>query len=77
MYKLYVSGNFWIGGHDNEEKGVYVWATSRHVVTIGHYYPGQPDDSAKQENCLEIMSDGFWNDVDCNSHRSYICERER
>ena len=44
-----------------------------------NWRPGEPTTrglAGNDENCVEVdLSDGKWNDEDCNSKRAFICEK--
>ncbi|XP_007478566.1 pulmonary surfactant-associated protein A-like [Monodelphis domestica] len=42
-------------------------------VKYTNWYSGRPDGQG-QENCVEMYTDGTWNDRDCSKHRLGICE---
>jgi hypothetical protein len=39
---------------------------------------GQPSEhyGGVEEDCVEMMKDGKWNDLSCNSTALFICEKE-
>jgi len=40
------------------------------------YFLGEPN-NVGDEACLEFYTaEGLWNDVSCNYHRGYICEKD-
>ena len=44
-----------------------------------NWRPGEPSTrglAGNDENCVEVfLSDGLWNDENCNSKRAFICEK--
>ena len=48
-------------------------------VKFTKWYPGEPNDWGKKEDCTEayIWHGGKWNDVNCHSKRSCICQDPR
>nr|XP_055045506.1 galactose-specific lectin nattectin-like [Misgurnus anguillicaudatus] len=64
----------WIGGHDGEIKGSWLWSDgSQNHFTDWCY--GQPDNTSGREHCLEInfSNDRCWNDEPCSTTMNYIC----
>lgn len=37
----------------------------------------EPNNSGGNENCVEMWSDGMWNDVPCSVNNSFICEKRK
>ncbi|XP_069142061.1 asialoglycoprotein receptor 2-like [Argopecten irradians] len=66
--------HYWIGAHDAVQEGSFVWATSRQPISVNHFVHS-PDNYKNNEGCIEIDSDGNWNDNDCMTTFRYICER--
>ncbi|XP_065140978.2 galactose-specific lectin nattectin-like [Paramisgurnus dabryanus] len=64
----------WIGGHDGEIEGQWLWADgSPYVFT--NWCSSQPDNAAGNENCMEIneSTKRCWNDATCTLTMGYIC----
>ena len=74
MHIAILKGGYWIGAHDSEEEGHYVWATSRVPVSVSHWAAYQPDYYHNTENCVEVQKSGYWNDEYCPHAKRYICE---
>ncbi|XP_073670726.1 galactose-specific lectin nattectin-like [Paramisgurnus dabryanus] len=72
----------WIGGHDGEIDGQWLWADGSQF-DFNNWCPGLPDNyKNKPENCLEInlsipevSFNRCWNDESCSSTMSYICAK--
>ncbi|XP_033746314.1 perlucin-like protein [Pecten maximus] len=69
-----INNHFWIGAHDSVQEGSFVWATSREPVSVQHFLH-TPDNYGNNEGCVEIDSNGEWNDNNCMTAFQYICER--
>ncbi|KAL3862494.1 hypothetical protein ACJMK2_008454 [Sinanodonta woodiana] len=67
---------FWIGATDVMNEGKFIWMTSKNTVTTAHWSPGQPDGYNIDENCIQIWSNGKWNDAPCSGQIRYICESD-
>ena len=75
VYELQAeSGNWWIGLHDQEEEGVWVW-TDETPFDFDAWGDGEPN-NAGAEDCTHFAhwSGGQWNDMHCDSDASYICQ---
>ncbi|KAG7154174.1 C-type lectin LmsL-like [Homarus americanus] len=67
--------DYWIGGRDDDQEGVYRWeATGDPVLNeVPYWYPGQPD-GGRQENCLSLSKTGYFADEDGSLHQKFICQ---
>ncbi|XP_051999076.1 proteoglycan 3 [Xyrauchen texanus] len=62
----------WIGGRRYLNTRRFQWldgAPWRYV----DWLPGEPNNSAGIENCVELLSNGQFNDMPCHDLRAYIC----
>lgn len=65
----------WLGATDNDVEGDFVWVTGERLAdTFEHWNGGEPNNSGG-ENCLEMRTDGLWNDLSCSDGLFYVCER--
>nr|XP_055046137.1 galactose-specific lectin nattectin-like [Misgurnus anguillicaudatus] len=66
----------WIGGHDGEVEGQWLW-TDGSPFDLTNWCPGQPDNFQGKENCQEInfTTNHCWNDAPCSSTLGYICAK--
>ncbi|XP_070563235.1 retinoschisin-like [Ptychodera flava] len=78
--KGYTEGkyNLWLGANDIESEGEWKWEDGT-SMTYSNWAEAQPDDYQTGEDCLHILNTGSqqWNDVPCDIHRGYLCEKER
>lgn len=69
--------SFWTGLHKSIDSG-FQWI-DRSPVEYTNWRPGEPSTrgwGGNLENCAEVfLSDGKWNDEDCNSKRLFVCEK--
>ena len=62
----------WLGLHDIDTEGMYVWADGS-SNSYRNWGPGQPDNS-NEEDCVHLKGDLFWNDLPCtNIGTCYYC----
>jgi len=54
-------------------EGEWRWLSSGELLTLNTWSPGNPSNSAHDENCMELNG-GFWNDDQCHKFERYICE---
>ncbi|XP_026181764.1 ladderlectin-like [Mastacembelus armatus] len=71
------TGLIWIGGHDLIQEGKWKW-TDKTPFTYTNWAPGQPDDYQRNEDCLQISTEGrrFWNDLDCQTPLPSVCVKK-
>ncbi|KAK9962774.1 hypothetical protein ABG768_008126 [Culter alburnus] len=64
----------WIGAHDGEQDGQWLW-TDGTVNDYTNWCSGEPNNSGGVENCLDINLNSrlCWNDAHCSSQIGYIC----
>ncbi|XP_073828773.1 lectin subunit alpha-like [Musca autumnalis] len=70
--------NIWIGGHDNQKTGEFVWISSNKLFTYTNWAPRQPDNKSGTEHCALLWNhhNYQWNDGDCSYKMLYVCEKE-
>nr|XP_055046135.1 galactose-specific lectin nattectin-like [Misgurnus anguillicaudatus] len=66
----------WVGGHDGEIEGQWLWSDGSQFVFTNWCSP-QPDSYAGRENCMEIniSATHCWNDAQCSTTMGYICAK--
>ena len=75
-------GEFWLGIHDKNKEGTFVYASDNSPMEFNNFNKGEPNNGAscKCEDCVHVIyqpaAEGFWNDLPCNSHQlSVVCVR--
>ena len=70
------SGEYWVGGADRAEEGVWKWVSSKTPISsaVKDWNPGEPNNSGGDEDCLTINHGGHWNDRPCHNVYRYVCE---
>ena len=65
---------FFIGLNDEQQEGTFVWRTGA-PVEYSHWNQGEPNNQ-DEEDCVEIIEGGVWNDISCTQHErnGYVCE---
>ncbi|TMW49796.1 hypothetical protein DOY81_005153, partial [Sarcophaga bullata] len=74
LSQLYAT-NFWLGASDLGHNGQYVWASNGEAISrFTNWRAGEPNNWCGHEHCLELLSDGQWNDLNCDYKLKFICE---
>ncbi|MEO6189499.1 MAG: HYR domain-containing protein [Saprospiraceae bacterium] len=68
-----MGGTAFIGLHDSNIEGNFEWVNNEPVNFI-NWYPGQPNNANGDQDYVEMLPDGTWNDQYGNSYREFICE---
>ncbi len=67
------SSPMWIGLTDAENEGVWTWITGE-SFDYTHWRGGEPSDEAGENCVVANWSQQGWNDIDCATDWSYVCE---
>ncbi|XP_067888295.1 collectin-10 isoform X3 [Heterodontus francisci] len=62
-----------IGVNDLEKERQFMYTDSTPLLNYSHWRPGEPN-NAFGEDCVEMVSDGGWNDVECHLTMYFVCE---
>uniref|UniRef100_A0A670Z2Y2 Surfactant protein D n=1 Tax=Pseudonaja textilis TaxID=8673 RepID=A0A670Z2Y2_PSETE len=62
-----------LGITDLKIKGTFKYLNDQPLTYI-NWVPGEPNNSGGKENCVEIFSNGKWNDKSCGEKRLLVCE---
>jgi hypothetical protein len=66
----------WIGYNDQSQEGVWKWVDGT-PKGYTRWAVGEPNNGpGANEDCVELKSDAYWNDVNCGLSRSFVCEAE-
>ena len=63
----------WIGLNDSQYEGTYQWANGE-AVTYTNWYPGQPNNYNNNQDYVEMLNSGHWNDQYNHYVLEYIME---
>ncbi|XP_056013450.1 MAM and LDL-receptor class A domain-containing protein 1-like isoform X2 [Ostrea edulis] len=69
----------WTSGNDFDHENSFTWSGQTHLIKFNytHWYPGQPNNIAGEQDCVVILypkQNHEWGDVSCNERHSFICE---
>ncbi|KAG5283517.1 hypothetical protein AALO_G00042940 [Alosa alosa] len=62
----------WVGGLKYLKTGRFIWLDGAHWG-YADWLPGKPNDTIGVEDCIELLSNGKFNDMPCWDLRAYIC----
>ena len=68
-------GDFWIGIHDRNHEGTFVYESDNALLSSINWGAGEPNDNTSGEDCVEVKT-GNRNDIHCTEERSYVCTRD-
>ena len=63
----------WIGLYDFLIERDFVWLSTRAEPDFTHWGHAEPDNYNEQD-CVRMLSDGYWDDVGCGESRWPVCE---
>ncbi|XP_054585312.1 pulmonary surfactant-associated protein D-like [Eptesicus fuscus] len=58
---------------DSQTEGRFTYPGGEPLV-YSNWAPGEPNDDSGREDCVEILTNGKWNDITCGAKRLVICE---
>ena len=64
-------GGYWIGG--TQIDGIWVWGDAS-PWNYANWAEGEPN--SNNENCVELGTDGSFNDVNCDVRRRFVCKKK-
>ncbi|XP_073822433.1 lectin subunit alpha-like [Musca autumnalis] len=68
--------HLWTGGVGSNKK--FIWFATGKPVVSSLWAPGNPDNSAGVENCVQIFENAKQlNDIKCTEKMGYVCEKLR
>ncbi|BFZ21797.1 hypothetical protein BsWGS_24836 [Bradybaena similaris] len=70
-------GNVWLGASDTLQEGTFQWTTSGETIeAFTNWYPGKPDNYDGAQHCLELREEykHKWNDYQCLTKNTFVCE---
>ncbi|MBN3306093.1 COL10 protein, partial [Amia calva] len=63
-----------IGLHDSDKEGQFMYVDNTPLQNFTGWSPGEPNNAAVNENCVEMVNTGSWNDVECDLTIYFVCE---
>ncbi|EPQ11177.1 Pulmonary surfactant-associated protein D [Myotis brandtii] len=58
---------------DSKTEGKFIYPGGESLV-YSNWKPGEPNNKGGNEDCVEIFTNGKWNDIPCEEKRLVICE---
>ena len=77
IFSAYERRDYWIGGTDAGQDGVFKWEGYSQNFSFSNWGPNNPD-RLNSADCVILYqpSDYKWHDTSCTNDNSYICEIE-
>lgn len=72
LVKSLLRGDSWIGLYDHHTEGRFIWQWGMTTPLWTNWNSGEPNNSGN-EDCVEMRSNGKWNDKACSTKRYTIC----
>lgn len=66
-----------IGINDLEREGTFVYADRSPMQTFNKWRTGEPNNAYDEEDCVEMVASGGWNDVACHITMHFMCEFDK
>ncbi|XP_075684093.1 collectin-10 [Rhinoderma darwinii] len=63
-----------IGINDIDKEKQFMYVDNTPVQNYSSWKVGEPNDGSGYEDCVEMLSSGAWNDVDCHLTIYFVCE---
>ncbi|XP_046297142.1 collectin-11 isoform X4 [Marmota monax] len=66
-----------IGINDLEREGAFVYSDRSPMQTFNKWRSGEPNNAYDEEDCVEMVASGGWNDVACHTTMYFMCEFDK
>ncbi|KAM3852938.1 collectin-11 isoform 2-T2 [Vipera latastei] len=66
-----------IGINDLEKEGSFVYSDRSPMQTFNKWSTGEPNNAYDEEDCVEMITSGGWNDVACHITMNFVCEFDK
>uniref|UniRef100_A0A286XVF4 Collectin-11 n=2 Tax=Cavia porcellus TaxID=10141 RepID=A0A286XVF4_CAVPO len=66
-----------IGINDMEREGAFVYSDRSPMQTFSKWRSGEPNNAYDEEDCVEMVASGGWNDVACHITMYFLCEFDK
>lgn len=66
-----------IGINDLEREGAFVYSDHSPMQTFNKWRSGEPNNAYDEEDCVEMVASGGWNDVACHITMHFMCEFDK
>ncbi|XP_059846840.1 CD209 antigen-like protein E [Hypanus sabinus] len=65
----------WIGLNDLVQEGDWRWVDGTDFSSSEKFWNAGEPNNAAEEDCVEMLPDGRWNDFKCDALKNWICEK--
>lgn len=62
-----------IGITDIETEGTFKYPSGE-LMQYSNWANNEPNNASDKEDCIELITGGFWNDMKCDNEKLIICE---
>nr|KAF6429146.1 collectin subfamily member 11 [Molossus molossus] len=66
-----------VGINDLEREGAFMYADRSPMQTFHRWRSGEPNNAHEEEDCVEMVASGGWNDVACGLTMHFLCEFDK
>ncbi|XP_038546571.1 collectin-11 isoform X4 [Canis lupus familiaris] len=66
-----------IGINDLDREGTFVYSDRSPMQTFNKWRSGEPNNAYDEEDCVEMVASGGWNDVACHVTMHFLCEFDK
>nr|XP_001097403.2 collectin-11 isoform X2 [Macaca mulatta] len=66
-----------IGINDLEREGAFMYSDRSPMRTFNKWRSGEPNNAYDEEDCVEMVASGGWNDVACHTTMYFMCEFDK
>ncbi|KAG8435018.1 hypothetical protein GDO86_013109 [Hymenochirus boettgeri] len=69
-----INKNAFLGINDRNIENTFTCPNRKEEIVYSNWSSGEPNDDLKNEDCVEMYTNGKWNDKSCDDSRQIICE---
>ncbi|XP_006818509.1 BMP-binding endothelial regulator protein-like [Saccoglossus kowalevskii] len=74
MESLCASETYWIGITDLNHEDIFTYARDDSTIIYSNFAVHQPNSWDGEQDCIQLYTDGTWNDLSCFEHLGAICQ---
>ena len=66
--------DFWMGLHDYDQEGIFVYGQSGQRIGYKNWHSNEPNSFGDEDVCVRMVEDGYWRDAACDDEKPYVCQ---